>query len=78
MQTEKVLNDFAALPLEAQRQAADFIAFLQQRYAGLKSEIKTTKTELGKEPFVGMWQDRDDMQDSAEWVRNLRQDEWTR
>jgi hypothetical protein len=28
-----------------------------------------------EEPFVGMWKDRDGMQDSTAWVRKLRGDE---
>ena len=34
------------------------------------------QVELQNEPFVGMWQDREDMQDSTEWVKNLRSREW--
>lgn len=28
------------------------------------------------DPFVGMWRDREDLSDSTEWVRHLRQQEW--
>jgi len=31
---------------------------------------------LREDPAVGMWADREDMQDSAAWVRKLRQSEW--
>ena len=34
------------------------------------------QVQLQNEPFVGMWQDREDMQDSAEWLKNLRNREW--
>jgi len=34
------------------------------------------QVQLQNEPFVGMWQDREEMQDSAEWVKNLRGREW--
>lgn len=33
-------------------------------------------TPLEAEPFVGMWQDREDLEDSTQWVRHLRQEEW--
>ena len=33
---------------------------------------------LQKEPFVGMWENREDMAESTEWVRRTRQREWTR
>jgi hypothetical protein len=32
-------------------------------------------TSLEDEPFVGMWQDREDLADSSQWVRQLRQQE---
>ena len=31
------------------------------------------KVPLREDPAVGMWVDREDMQDSAAWVRKLRQ-----
>jgi AbrB family looped-hinge helix DNA binding protein len=38
---------------------------------------KPKRRPLKEEPFVGMWQDREDMADSSEWVRRTRQREWT-
>lgn len=35
-----------------------------------------TGLNLDNQPFVGMWKDREDMQDSTHWVRNLRQQQW--
>ena len=31
---------------------------------------------LAEEPFVGIWQDRPDMEDSSAWVRAIRAREW--
>lgn len=73
---EQVWNDFMTLPADARRQAADFIAFLRQRYA--RTQGPETKSSLNEEPFVGMWKDRTDMTDSTEWVRERREKEWTR
>ena len=39
---------------------------------------KTRRTRLADEPFIGMWRDREDMQDSATKVHCLRQHEWER
>lgn len=33
METEEIWRQFSALPPEAQREVADFIAFLQMRYS---------------------------------------------
>ncbi len=65
MQTEKVWEDFAALPLEAQKQVADFVAFLRQRVEKTGANKQARKTQLAKEPFIGMWADRTDMHDST-------------
>jgi hypothetical protein len=32
--------------------------------------------DLEREPFVGMWSDREDMSDSSAWVRNVRETHW--
>jgi hypothetical protein len=42
-------------------------AILQERLA---------KVPLREDPAIGMWADREDMQDSAAWVRKLRQGGW--
>ena len=42
-------------------------AILQERLA---------KVPLQEDPAIGMWADRNDMQDSAAWVRKLRQGRW--
>ncbi|NJM00306.1 MAG: hypothetical protein HC924_16605 [Synechococcaceae cyanobacterium SM2_3_2] len=30
------------------------------------------------QPFVGMWADREDMANSTQWVRSIRQQQWSR
>ena len=47
-----------------------------------KLQVQTSSTEIDQsdfkdEPFVGMWKDREDMEDSSQWVRQVRQQEWT-
>jgi hypothetical protein len=37
---------------------------------------RLAKVPLREDPAIGMWEDRRDMQDSAAWVRQLRQHEW--
>ena len=73
----KVWREFTTLPPEAQRQVADFIAFLLSRYEQIRPEKKDQKIDLVDEPFIGMWRDREDMQDSSTWVRNVREQDWT-
>lgn len=38
-------------------------------------EKRLDVTPLEDEPFVGMWKDREDLADSSQWVRQLRQQE---
>ncbi len=76
MTNEEILREINSLPLEAQRQIEDFVAFLRQRYVSSPSAKITTTSDLTTEEFVGMWRDREDMQDSTAWVRNVRQSHW--
>jgi hypothetical protein len=75
MNREKVWEDFTSLPLEAQQQAADFIAFLRSRYRQFTPDQETNLTDLENEAFIGMWRDRVDMEDSSQWARDVRRRE---
>jgi hypothetical protein len=74
MDRDTLWQQFAALPREARDEVADFIAFLQNKYA--RSSRVTTRKPLHEEPFVGIWQNRTDISDSTTWVRETRQREW--
>jgi len=79
MLSELLLYDLTSLPLTAQQQALDFIAFLKYRYTQDTQHVfrkKNLLKAIEAEPFVGMWKDRSDMKDSSSWVRNLRKNEW--
>ena len=41
------------------------------------SSTEVNPLKLQDEPFVGMWKDREEMEDSSQWVRQVRQQEWT-
>ena len=49
-------------------------ALIARAEAILRERI--TKTPLREDPAIGMWKDREDMADSATWVREVRQREW--
>lgn len=78
MNREQVWRDFDALSPQAQEQVADFIALLRSQTDQTAEAPQYPAIELAEEPFIGLWQDRDDMQDSSDWVRQLRTSEWTR
>jgi hypothetical protein len=77
MTHEEILRDIASLPPEGQRQVIDFIAFVHQRYGRSQSNEQTI-SDLRAESFVGIWQDRDDLVNSVDWVRQVRESEWTK
>ncbi len=65
---------FRALPSEAQRQILDFMAFLEQRYR--LTPRRRRRRPLQTYAFVGLWRERQDMEESEQWVRAIRQQEW--
>lgn len=76
MNPKTAWEEFSSLPPEAQQQVMDFIAFLQSRYKPSRFRRRTNSPKLAEEIFVGIWRDRDDLQDSSAWVRSLRKHEW--
>ena len=78
MQQEDLWRQLTTLPPEAQQQVIDFIAFLHTRYASTHASKTAKRTGLVSEPFIGMWRDRKDLQDSSAWVRNIREREWVK
>jgi hypothetical protein len=55
---------------------ADFVVSLRQRLESASPADGGPPDSLESEPFVGMWWDRADMEDSAAWVRGIRKAEW--
>lgn len=74
--TQQFIDEFTALPDEAQRQVADFVAFLRQRYKAAQPAPPARPADLENEPFIGIWRDRQDLVDSTAWVRHTRKAEW--
>ncbi len=65
MTNKDILHEIASLPIEAQRQVEDYIAFLREKYKTSSTDKSETLPDLESEPFIGMWKDREDMQDST-------------
>jgi len=76
MEPTNIMQEIASLPTEAQQEVMDFVAFLKTRYSTTQPVRKERQTKLIDEPFIGMWRDREDMEDSTTWVRELRRHEW--
>ena len=79
MGTTKIAEEIESLPVEAQKEVIDFVAFLKTRYPVWRTIRKDRqKIKLSDEPFIGMWRGREDMRNSVAWVKSLRQREWGR
>jgi hypothetical protein len=76
MTQQQFVDEYLSLPEEAQRQVADFVAFLRQRYKAAQSMPQARTADLENEPFIGMWRNRQDLEDSTTWARNTRKAEW--
>ena len=76
MTSQQLSEDFAALPAQAQRQVADFVSFLRQKYTPT-TPAPATDVQIQDNEFIGMWSDRKELADSEGWVRELRDKEWS-
>ena len=76
MDAAKITREMASLPPEAQKQILELVVFLKTRYLSAPASGTAKRRKLTKEPFIGMWRNRKDMQDSTAWVRKLRQCQW--
>ena len=76
MEPLNINRDIARLPPEAQRQVFDFIAFLKTRYKKTRPDNKNARNKIAEDPFIGIWEDRTDIEDSSLWVRRARKSEW--
>ena len=76
MNTTELIRDYTSLPVEAQKEVADFVAFLKSRYVSLQVFENPAENALVDDPFIGMWSDREDFVNSTDWVRKLRDSEW--
>ena len=69
-------HQLATLPPDALRLVAELIGVISKQYVVPVKSARPARTNLRDEPFIGLWADRTDMEDSTAYVRKLRQDEW--
>lgn len=77
MTNEEFLGEFLSLPVAGQRQVIRLINFLKDNTIHNEPPVQTFNPLLTHDPFVGMWHDRQDLED-PNWVRNLREREWSK
>lgn len=49
---------------------------LDKQLASQQPPIQKSFISIKDDPCVGMWKDREDLQDSSAWVRQMRKQEW--
>ncbi|MEA5418226.1 hypothetical protein VB712_03250 [Spirulina sp. CCNP1310] len=76
VEIEVLTAEILKLSPESQQKVADFVQLLKTN--SQDNPVKPTLLNLKSQNFVGMWSDRPEIQDSSQWVRNLRQNQWTR
>lgn len=74
LQFDQLKQDLQSLPETDQQLVIDFVEILKKRHK--PSLPSNTILDLENEPFVGMWTDNPEMQDSTAWVRKIRQQHW--
>lgn len=76
MYQEQLWQEIIALPPSVQQQDVDYIAFLRRRYVENEVTTPESKPNLREELFVGIGDNRLDMSNSTDWVKDTRQREW--
>lgn len=71
-----VRDEYAALPSEAQQTVADFVAFLSRQSEARLKRRPARRVPFREDPIFGMWRDRPEMEDSAEYIHQLRRREF--
>lgn len=79
MSEKELIKQIKKLPSEAQQEAAEFVDFLSKKYIQQPVESSSSqKKSILESSFRGIWKDREDMQDSTKWVRELRKSRWAK
>ena len=71
---ESILENLQNLSLEDKKQVLN----LTLKLATSQNNLVKPKGAWRQDPAIGMWENRPDMEDSAAWVKQLRQSEWKR
>ena len=79
MTRQQLLKKYDALPLSARHQVDELVSALAKRSTEASPSSRKRAKRFGEnDPVFGIWRDRDDMADSVEWIRSLRQTHFQR
>ena len=77
MLVRSIAKQIEELPPVRQREVLDFVAFLRYSVISEPPLVRRKKGFITNDPFIGVWKNRTDLKNSAGWVRQLRQKEWS-
>lgn len=77
MTNEELIKEIPHLPESLRRRIGKMVDRFRKQSERSASD-RSENIPLRDEPFVGMWANREDMKDPAEWVRNVRRTDWDR
>lgn len=77
MSSSTIEEKLRKLPPDAQEQVKDYIEFISLKHSK-KTPDKSSAIKLSSSTFFGIWKDRSDMNDSTDWVKNLRKAQWSK
>ena len=77
MNINELTKKIESLPANVQKEVNDFINLLvQKQNVGRKRKSKTFDS-LSKDKFIGLWSNRSDLENSTNWVKQIRNSNWT-
>jgi hypothetical protein len=77
MSEKELIKLIRKLPAEARQEAVEFVESLTKKYIRKPEETDISKEKsILENSFRGAWKDRQDLQDSTKWVRELRKSRW--
>jgi len=77
MSYEDLVTALKSLPADEQEQVAEFVMALKKHRQSANRLAKQNGAGLSRQPFIGMWRNREDLKDSRAWVRKVRRREWS-
>jgi len=78
MTRQQLLEKYEALPSSARKEVDKLVNSLFKPATTRRPKKAKSAKSLTDEPAFGMWKDRKDMEESAEWVRKFRREHWNR
>ncbi len=76
MTQQELIKELLSLPEEGQDKVFNFIISLKQRYIKNEYHHQVLDDDIKNDSFFGMWRDRQSFENSTNWVRNIREQEW--